>query len=143
MAGTISFNIRFPDGIRGALANEAKKNNRSQNAEIVYRLYTDGGGSLPRGSVYAASGSRTADQMIIRIPAPLHENIKATAAAAGRSMNSEMVIRLVTSLHGSGGDNAPVALPLPSGADVYQLRALRRKVVAALDDLDEIIGRIS
>lgn len=32
------FVVRFPDGMRDLIADEAKKNNRSMNAEIVARL---------------------------------------------------------------------------------------------------------
>lgn len=32
------FIIRLPDGMRDRIAEEAKKNNRSMNAEIVHRL---------------------------------------------------------------------------------------------------------
>lgn len=32
------FVVRFPDGMRDRIAEEAKKNNRSMNAEIVARL---------------------------------------------------------------------------------------------------------
>ncbi|HDR9877444.1 TPA: Arc family DNA-binding protein [Burkholderia cenocepacia] len=32
------FVVRFPDGMRERIANEAKKNNRSMNAEIIARL---------------------------------------------------------------------------------------------------------
>lgn len=33
------FVVRFPDGMRDRIAAEAKKNNRSMNAEIVSRLH--------------------------------------------------------------------------------------------------------
>lgn len=34
------FMLRFPDGMRERLKEEAAKNNRSMNAEIIYRLQT-------------------------------------------------------------------------------------------------------
>lgn len=32
------FNVRFPDGLRAKIADLAKSNNRSMNAEIIFRL---------------------------------------------------------------------------------------------------------
>lgn len=40
------FVVRFPNGMRDQIAEEAKKNNRSMNAEIVARLQASFGGNL-------------------------------------------------------------------------------------------------
>ncbi|MDE9483482.1 Arc family DNA-binding protein [Xenorhabdus bovienii] len=41
------FNLRFPDGMRDAVAEKAKKNGRSMNSEIIAALESWIGGTSP------------------------------------------------------------------------------------------------
>lgn len=59
--GSDQFNLRFPDGMRESLKEEAAKNGRSLNAEIIHRLET----TLKMESFHYRTGHAfpTADQM--------------------------------------------------------------------------------
>ena len=58
--------------------------------------------------------SRRAEQFVLRLPPGMRDRLAAEAKRNGRSMNSELVDRLVRSLEGGGLDGAagePVAFP--------------------------------
>lgn len=59
--GSDQFNLRFPDGMRDRLKDEAAKNGRSLNAEIIHRLEN----SIKMGELHFRTGHAlpTADQL--------------------------------------------------------------------------------
>lgn len=53
--------------------------------------------------------SRTDPTVLLRLPAELLEQVDRAAARAGRSRNSEILVRLTTSLQSDGGGANPPA----------------------------------
>lgn len=95
------FNLRFPEWMRDQIRDEAERNGRSMNSEIIARLadsldpsqmQTQTLGNMSQSQVQQ---SRDAPQFPIRIPADLKSRIEATAKANGRSMNTEIVAALM------------------------------------------------
>lgn len=58
--------VRFPPGIRDLLKNEAAKNGRSLNAEIIYRLLTtiEGDAYLTSENTHADSDEATVESLM-------------------------------------------------------------------------------
>lgn len=81
--------VRFPEGMRDQIAEAAKANNRSMNAEIVARLEATFDGSLltiPQAQDLASKvAEQVTDQVIARIIDPLDEPTFANVLQAIRA----------------------------------------------------------
>lgn len=94
----VSYTLRFPVGMRDQFHALARANGRSLQRELIQRLsaYEEGGDSIDRTRAWALSASRNkSDQYIVRLPMDLRDSINRAAARDGRSMNSEILHRVL------------------------------------------------
>lgn len=109
MSEAVMFNCRFPFGVREALANSARANGRSQSAEIISMLAIEPTGPLPQG--LEAVGARSGYQFGLRMPADVHAMLQDHARRSGRSMQGELLFRVMSALSQNGhlldGSEAP------------------------------------
>lgn len=132
----IKYCIRFSDGLRPRLKAAAKHNRRSMHAEILSRLSHTYNADIP-GSVFAAMGERNADKTLLRMDVETHTSLKSAALANARSLNAEMVYRLLASFEAEGTPTSPPPVP---AVERNELKALRRTVATMLAELDRLIG---
>lgn len=84
------FVVRFPDGMRGRIAEEAKANNRSMNAEIVARLERSFAAEKEVEQIAFESGFEAAmlREDVARLTALLQ---KANESKANQSQNTDEI----------------------------------------------------
>lgn len=81
--------VRFPDGMRDRLAEAARANGRSMNAEIVARLEQSFAKPVPAlRSMFEDSASDHFDQMLGKISESALEELERAAQAMAREMQA-------------------------------------------------------
>jgi predicted HicB family RNase H-like nuclease len=86
--------LRLPDGMRDQIKEEADRNGRSMNAEIIHRL-----NGVSRGDDEV--------RITLRLPRRVHAMVSSSAERSGKSLNGEIVGRLEATF--SGASNTEVA----------------------------------
>lgn len=116
--------LRFPDGMRDRIAEEAKKNNRSMNAEIVARIQAS----------FEKQGTRLED-----IPA----SIEVSEYAEKHGISEEAALQLLV-MKGAGDTSHDVVyMVVESGASIQQVReALRVLERATSPDAHVAMSRV-
>lgn len=132
----IKYCVRFADGLRERLKSVAKQNHRSMHAEILDRLSRTYEADIA-GPAFSSMGERHADKTLLRLDVGMHTSIKEAARSNARSLNAEMVYRLLASFEGDAVRVTPPPMPV---VRQYELKALRKTVVGMLEELDRLIG---
>ena len=101
MSVPVMFNCRFPAGVREAVAEAAQAAGRSQTNQIIHMLRQEPSGPLPDGM--QAVGARSGYQFGLRMPSELHEGLSAVAARNGRSLQGEVLYRVMSALGADAG----------------------------------------
>ena len=85
------FRLQMPEELHAFIAEAARTNNRSINAEIVFRLQQS---ISEMAEVSKIHPSDLADKFMTRLPDGFRDRLAALAKRNGRSMNSELVMAL-------------------------------------------------
>ncbi len=130
------FMLRFPDGMRDRIAEEAKKNNRSMNAEVVARLEQSFAGYIDKDltlSMLNAEVTRLTDelravrgadsQLMSKIAPTVEDHIRGVMEETGLSFEEAL---LLTVTRGSVLETAAplVILQVAKGTPIEEARSL-------------------